>query len=110
MKTGGGLKKWNIDTGPGFKVIDNADSIQYVNEDESVVIYLSVLEIRGNSLVTDDVLPGDPKITGDTNGWQLKGVKKAAGQILVCVISFKDQDDTKRAKELFNSITYRNAG
>jgi hypothetical protein len=102
-----GLKNWEMDPGPGFRFIDNGDSVQYVNEDASKVIYFSVLEIRGNSLITEDVLSEEPKIIEDANGWQLKGIKKEQGQILVCVISFKDKDDTIWVKEFFNSILYK---
>jgi hypothetical protein len=33
-----GIKNWNIDASPGFKMIKNKDSIQYLNEDESRMI------------------------------------------------------------------------
>jgi hypothetical protein len=104
-----GIENWNIDTSPGFKMIKNKDSIQYLNEDESRMIYFSVLKVDGDPLSTADALPEEPKIIEEDNGWQLKGIKKAPGQILVCVISFKRQGDTEWAKEFFSSVTYKNA-
>ncbi len=47
-----GFETWDISTGAGFRVINNEDSIQYVNEDASKVIYFSVLLVSG-SLVGD---------------------------------------------------------
>ena len=107
-----GIKTWNIDPGPDFNMIRNKDSIQYVNEDGSRIIYFSVLKVDGDLLSTADALPGErePMIIEDGNGWQLKGIKKAPGQVLVCVISFKHQGDTEWAKGFFSSVTYKGHG
>jgi hypothetical protein len=104
-----GIKTWNIDTDPGFKMIRNKDSIQYVNEDESRMIYFSVLKVDGDLLSTADALPDEPKIIEEGNWCQLKGIKRAPGQILICVISFKHQGDTEWAKGFFRSVTYKDA-
>lgn len=89
-------------------MIKNLDFIQYVNEDESRLIYLSQLYFTGNSSLTGEAFSEEPKIVKDDFGWQLKGVKKTSGQILVCVISFTKQDDSQWASEFFGSIEAKN--
>jgi|GEM_PF-1627667 len=109
---GVGIKYWDRDPGPGFRVITNEDSIQYVNEDASKVIYFSVLIVQGNSHVAGDALhrEREPEIVEDANGWQFKGMKAATGQVLVCVVTVKDQADLQWAKEFFSSVRYKNIG
>lgn len=103
------FRNWDVDPGSGFELINNQDSIQYVNEDASRVIYFSVLHVSGNDIISNEVIPDEPKIIEDANGWQLKGIKKSMGQVLVCVISYKNQDDTKWARVFFDSIKYKDA-
>lgn len=100
---------WTIGDMPGFKVIHNPDSVQYVNEDAGKVIYFSVLTVSGKNLFTNDAIPEGPAITATDGGWQLKGARKSPGQILVCVISLMNQDDIEWAKDFFNSIRYKHA-
>ena len=68
------LKDWNINDIDGFKKIHNNDSIQYVNEDTSKVIYFSVLTITGGNVfqIGDDI---GTTIKEDADGWHLKGFK-----------------------------------
>jgi len=98
-----------FDPGSGFELINNQDSIQYVNEDASRVIYFSVLDVSGNDIISNAVIPDEPKVIEDANVWQLKGVKKSVGQVLICVISYRHQDDTKWAREFFDSIKYKDS-
>ncbi len=94
---------WHIDDIPGFKKIQSTDSVQYINEDESRIIYFSVLKISGKG---PSLLPNttDPVIKKDDNGWQLKGSKSSENQILVCVISITQEEDLDWAKAFFASI------
>lgn len=101
------LENWDINVDTGFNIINNPDSIQYVNEDASKVIYFSILETSDKSVITNDIFPAEPEIKEAANGWQLKGVKKSADQLLVCVISFKNKDDSGWAKDFFNAIKHR---
>ncbi|MCO5949407.1 hypothetical protein [Mucilaginibacter flavidus] len=101
------LANWNIEDIPGFEKIYNPDSVQYVNNDGSKVIYFSVLTVSGNDLFPIDAYTVDPSVIEDTNGWKLKGAKKSKNQILVCVISGVNPDDIGWAKAFFDSIKPR---
>lgn len=97
------LTNWDIGYTQGFKKIQNPDSVQYVNEDDTKVIYFSLLTVSGNSFVTD-IYSKEPKVVEDANGWQLKSTKKFKDQILVCVVSVANQDDIEWARTFFDSI------
>jgi hypothetical protein len=99
------LTNWIIRDIEGFKKIINTDSIQYTNEDNSIVIYLSLLITSGGNSLVIDAITGEPKITEDSNGWQLKGAKTSNNKILVCVISVKNWNDIDWAKVFFESIS-----
>jgi hypothetical protein len=99
-----GPKNWVYDIYPGFRLINNGDSIQYVNDDGSRIIYLSVLIISGSSLLTSTLFKGEPDITNNANGWQLKGTTRLPNEAVVCVINFTHEDDVDWAKGFFDSI------
>ena len=50
------FRNWDVDPGSGFELINNQDSIQYVNEDASRVIYFSVLDVSGNDIISNAVI------------------------------------------------------
>ncbi|SEW40469.1 hypothetical protein [Chitinophaga arvensicola] len=102
------LKNWEIDIGTEFDVIYNSDSIQYVNEDARIAIYFSVLNVSGNLLTASEAFSNEPQIIQDAGKWQLKGAKKSVNQILICVISFEDQNDAPWARAFFASIKQKN--
>jgi len=97
------VSHWHIDDIPGFKKIQNTDSIQYINEDKSRIIYFSVLKVSDKR---PSLLPKatGPVVKKDDNGWQLKGSKLSENQILVCVISVTREEDLDWAKAFFTSI------
>lgn len=101
------FKRWDIHVEPGFEMIINPDSIQYVNKDENKVIYLSLLKVEGKSVLADSAFSETPRITKDDYGWNLRGVKQSPEQLLVCVISFTDQGDSQWAISFFDSIRYK---
>ena len=86
----------------GFKKIRNSDSLQYVNQDETKVVYLSVLKVTGSDVFSISSIK--PTVIEDANGWQLKAAKKLENELLVCVISVVRQDDIEWAKIVFDSI------
>ncbi len=91
----------------GFEMFQNPDSLQYVNKDESKVIYFSALSVSGGDVFSIDSYVGKPTIIEYASGWQLKGAKKFGNQILICVISVSKKDDVEWAKIFFDSITSR---
>lgn len=101
------LQNWQIPLDADYLLIDNGDSIQFVNADESLVFYFSILPITKNSLVTDDVLAKmQPSVTRVENGWQFKGAKSGSREVLVCVFSFTNESDEGLVRELFAGIVY----
>ena len=98
------LDNWNIENISGFKIIKNPDSIQYINDNESKVIYISSLTVQGNdhSLVEPNL--SKPTIVEEANQWHLKGAKKSNNQILICVITVKESKDIQWAKSFFDAI------
>lgn len=101
------LSKWDLPDTTDLKLIQNPDSIQYTNEDESRVIYFSILNVSGKGVLSMDLYTDKLTITEAANGWQLKGTKKFEDQILVCVISVHKQGDIEWAEMFFNAIKPR---
>ena len=97
------LVNWDFEDIEGFKMIKNLDSIQFVNENSTKIIYFSVLYVDGGGIL--DSYAGKPTIIETENGWQLKGSKKGPNKILVCVISVSRKDDIEWARTFFESIT-----
>jgi hypothetical protein len=97
------LANWDFEDIEGFKTIQNPDSIQFVNENCTKIIYFSVLTVDGRGIL--DGYAGKPIIIETDNGWQLKGSKKASNKILICVISVSSKDDIEWARTFFESIT-----
>lgn len=98
------LENWDFYRIPDFNIVYNPDSIQYVNRDESIVIYFSVLTVGGSDLFNVGAHDGKPTITEIADGWQLKGTKKSKLQLLVCVISIVNREDIEWAQLFFDSI------
>jgi hypothetical protein len=101
-KTKVSFPNWQVQS-DGFDMIDNETSIQYVNADGTRVVYVSVLLVEGGGSISSSTL-GPPTIVEDENGWNLKGTKIAGREVLVCVISFKDAEDSAWARFFFDSI------
>jgi hypothetical protein len=97
-----GFENWQVDAA-GFEMIVNDKSIQYVNADATRVIYLSVLVVGGDKPISGATL-STPTIVEDSNGWNFKATKNAGREVLVCVISFKDPEDSSWARSFFDSI------
>jgi hypothetical protein len=98
------LNQWHIEGTSGFKIIKNPDSIQYVNDDASRVIYISALIIQGNDHSVVEPIISRPTIIEAANEWHIKGAKKSKNQILVCVISVKNDKDIEWAKSFIDAI------
>ncbi|MEO3404030.1 hypothetical protein AAFN85_09015 [Mucilaginibacter sp. CAU 1740] len=99
---------WDFGDISDWDVVQNPDSLQYVNKDGTRVIYFSLLKVSGDGVLSTDSIGAKPTILKTDDGWQLKGVKKLKNQILVCVISVgKQDDDIEWAKTFFDSIKPR---
>ncbi len=99
-----GFKHWDYETGSGFTLINNGDSLQYVHSDNSRIIYLSVLIVSGSPLLNSKLFTDELKLTQTAVGWELKGTRRTAHEMLVCVISFTKEDDEVWARDFFNSV------
>jgi len=101
------LQNWQIPVEAGYRQINNGDSVQFVNADESIVLYFSILTASNKSPLSGDVLAKmQPSVMRLENGWQLKGARSGGKEILVCVCSFTNEDDEALVKDLFANITY----
>jgi hypothetical protein len=101
------LQNWQIPVGTDYRLINNSDSIQFVNADESVVLYFSILTITNNSLLPKEGLAKmQPSVTSGENGWQFKGARSGGKEMLVCVFSFTNESDEVLVKDLFTNIVY----
>ncbi|RAJ05214.1 hypothetical protein LX64_02368 [Chitinophaga skermanii] len=95
---------WQLPIDDTYLAIYNDDSIQYVSEDESIIIFISIIKGAEN---TNHILTNTPpSIAFSEDSWLLKGTKTGGQEILVCVISFSKESDTQMVKELFASIVY----
>jgi len=101
------LQNWQISVDDSYRFINNGDSIQFVNADETRILYFSILTITGKPLLTGELLSRAPvTVAPKGNGWQLKGTKQGDSEILVCVFDFASESDAVWAKGVFNAITY----
>jgi hypothetical protein len=99
------LSNWNIEDIAGFEKIQNPDSVQFVNEDGSKVIYLSVLTVSGNDVFPLNAYAGEPVVEEDSKGClHLKSTKTFKNYILVCAITVNNRKDLEWAKNFFDSI------
>ncbi|HVU96511.1 MAG TPA: hypothetical protein VHE34_14885 [Puia sp.] len=106
-KDAGPLSNWQLPLDASYKSILNQDSVQYVNESGSRVLYFSVLTFSGSSLLPDGILKKmAPTVTLDDGGWHLKGAKQGANEILNCVFTFTNKGDEAVMRELFDNIVY----
>ena len=101
------FRNWQIPVDASYQLINNGDSIQFVNADQSHILYFSVLTFTGKSL-----LPGEistkvpPKLTHSDADWQFKGTRQEGNELLVCVFTFTNESDDVLMQELFANIVY----
>ncbi|MCW3121109.1 MAG: hypothetical protein JWQ38_601 [Flavipsychrobacter sp.] len=101
------FQNWSIPIGADYQRIDNNDSLQFINKDESRILYFSILTIKNNHLIsTNTIANREPTITQSENGWDFKGVKERGNEVLVCVFSFTNESDETWIKNLFTRVTY----
>jgi hypothetical protein len=101
------LQNWQIPIDAQYRLINNGDSIQFVNADESLILYFSLLTTTNNSLLASEVVAKmQPSVTRSENGWQFKGARSGGKEVLVCVFSFINESDEALVKELFANIVY----
>jgi hypothetical protein len=101
------FQNWQIPVDASYQLVNNGNSIQFVNADESRILYFSLLTVAGNSLLPGDILTKmSPSVTSYDNGWQFKGARQGGNEVLVCVFTFTNESDEGRMKELFANIVY----
>lgn len=102
------LRNWNIAVDGSFKRIVNDDSVQFINDDASRVLYFSVITVKGDANILGDIYKKMiPKITKTDEGWVLKGAIDEGNEILTCVFSFENQSDGQWAMNLFSEIIFK---
>jgi hypothetical protein len=101
------FQNWQIPVDTSYQMINNGDSIQFVNADGSRILYFSLLTVEGNSLLTGEILAKmSPSVTRSDNGWQFKGARQGGNEVLVCAFTFMNESDEVSVKELFTNIVY----
>jgi hypothetical protein len=101
------LQHWHIPGVAGYERVNNSDSVQFINEDESRILYFSALIVKDSPVFSAEMLAkADPAITLTEHGWQLKGVRQGKDEILVCVFTFTHEDDKAWAIGVFTSVEY----
>jgi hypothetical protein len=101
------LQNWQIPVDAQFERIDNGDSIQYVNDDATLVLYFSILLINEDKLLQGDLLAKmEPSVTRTERGWDLKGARPGNNEVLICLFSFTNESDEVQLKDLFANIVY----
>lgn len=102
------LQNWHLPTDiQSYKRINNADSVQFVNNNESRVLYFSTMHFNANQILSNNFLENtQPQIIQTENGWEMKGMKHGGNEILVCVFSFTDEKDKEWVMDLFACIDY----
>ena len=107
-KPSAAIKKWQVPVPEGFTEIDNGDSIQLRNADESRIVYLSVLTAKnekGEAVDLSNKTESPAEVVHEENCYHLRGTKVRRNEILVVVITFKDRSDEIWARDLLNKIT-----
>lgn len=101
------LSNWHIPLDASYEKIDNGDSVQFINADNSRVLYFSVLVIKNSDVLPPTALTSKDHTTERTDdGWVFKAAKGGGNEVLVCAFSFTNESDEAYMKELFNKITY----
>ncbi|MBO9573964.1 MAG: hypothetical protein J7497_17380 [Chitinophagaceae bacterium] len=101
------LQNWRIPVADEYRKIVNEDSIQFVNADESICLYFSVLIVSGNSLFSQDVFTSKaPSVNRVANGWAFKATKSGGKELLVCVFCFINDSDEALMRKLYEEIVY----
>jgi hypothetical protein len=101
------INKWQVPVPEGFTEIDNRDSIQLRNADESRIVYLSVLTVKdekGESVDLSNKTESPPEVVHEENCYHLRGTKVQRNEILVVVITFKDRSDEIWARDFLSKI------
>lgn len=99
------LQNWQIPMDDSYRSINNGDSVQFVNGDESRILYFSLLTITGNQVFSGEILSKmEPSLTRTENGWQFKGARQGGNEVLICLFTFTDEADEGLMRELFANI------
>ncbi len=101
------LQGWHIPIDTSYKRINNSDSVQFMNANESRILYFSPLAVTGNQLFSAETFAKMKiSVIKTESGWQLKGVKHADNKVLVCVFTYTNDADEIWMKTLFDNINY----
>ncbi|MBS1687009.1 MAG: hypothetical protein JSS76_19885 [Bacteroidetes bacterium] len=102
------FRKWQLSIDASYKRINNEDSVQFVNADESRILYFSILHISGDGPLSGPLQEmNGPTVRQTENGWEMKGFKHAGNTVLVCLFSFTQQDDEASLRDIFDNVTLR---
>jgi hypothetical protein len=107
-KLSAAIKKWHVRVPEGFTEIDNGDSIQLRNADESRIVYLSVLTAKneqGEAVELSHKPEFPAEVVHEEHCYHLRGTKVQRSEILVVVITFKDRSDEIWARDFLSKIT-----
>lgn len=100
------LKNWRVVVDKDFTEINNGNSIQFHNQDESRIIYLSVLAVtpeNDESFELPKKFEHQPEIIKEGRWYHLRGTKIHGNQVLIVVITFKNKNDELWANDFFNA-------
>ena len=101
------LQNWHIPVDATYRSINNPDSLQFANADESCVLYFSPLAYTCNQLFSPETFAKmNVSVIKTENGWELKGAKHANNEVLICVFTYTNEDHENRMRNLFESISY----
>ncbi|MBS1605059.1 MAG: hypothetical protein JST42_20520 [Bacteroidetes bacterium] len=101
------LQNWQIPLDASYRIINNGDSIQFVNDDESRILYFSILTTTGDQVFSGEILAKmQPSLTQSENAWQFKGARQGSNEILICLFTFTDKVDEVQMRDLFANIVY----
>ena len=108
LKPSAAIKKWQVPVPEGYTEIDNGDSIQLRNANESRIVYLSVLTARnekGKVVALSNSTESTAEFVHEGNAYHLRGTRVQGHEILVVVITFKDRSNEIWARDFLNKIT-----
>ena len=105
------FNNWYIDLSSDFKLIDNKFSIQFVNKDETKLVFASLLTNEKEVLNSDEKGAMDKffdiTISKRDNYYDLKAIKNFNNEILTVLITYKNVIDENWARKIFESIKYK---